>query len=155
MIVPIFTTDICRSIGLVYEEEQSHLGITGYKYAFPDSFYQHPKDNNDNYCFCPSPVHPGLKNDCAEGLIRLFTCQGKFLTAKFYFQANFLYWNGMSRFILGGPFVTSSPHFYKGDKLFSDKLIGMAPDKDKHETFLLLQPVRISLSPRSSSSCCK
>lgn len=45
---------------------------------------------------------------------------------------------------IGAPIVISWPHFYDGDKSYADQSIGLQPEKDRHETFIVLEPVRIS-----------
>ncbi|KAL1131951.1 hypothetical protein AAG570_011562, partial [Ranatra chinensis] len=41
---------------------------------------------------------------------------------------------------LGAPLVASLPHFYAADETYSRGVIGLTPDKEKHETSLLLEP---------------
>jgi len=114
-IIRIFVTDICRSIHFEFKEEEEHQGINGYKFGFPSAFYDDPKDNGDNYCFCPSP--PGnLDGTCTKGVIRIFPCQN------------------------GAPIVTSSPHFIHGDQEFVGKVEGLSPTEGKHDTYAVLEP---------------
>ena len=44
--------------------------------------------------------------------------------------------------ITGAPVVASWPHFYDGDKEYLDQSIGLKPDKESHETFISLEPVK-------------
>ena len=49
-------------------------------------------------------------------------------------------------FNLAPPFVASSPHFYNGDPLLSQAL-NLAPTKEKHATFVDIEPVRVFYCP--------
>jgi scavenger receptor class B, member 1 len=43
----------------------------------------------------------------------------------------------------GAPVFMSFPHFYKADPYYVNQVDGMQPDKDKHEFYLTLEPVRV------------
>jgi len=66
-----------------------------------------------------NPLNEGFCNgDClGNGVQNISKCYG-----------------GVSSFI-------SQPHFLNADKMFGDALIGMAPDKDKHDLVLSFEPV--------------
>jgi hypothetical protein len=42
---------------------------------------------------------------------------------------------------LGAPLIGSNPHFYNGDSRYISGVIGLNPNKSKHETFLILEEV--------------
>lgn len=42
----------------------------------------------------------------------------------------------------GHPMFISFPHFYGADKFYLDGVQGLSPDKEKHQTFITLEPVR-------------
>ncbi len=42
----------------------------------------------------------------------------------------------------GAPVVISWPHFYDGDESYVQQSVGLQPDEAKHETFIVLEPVR-------------
>lgn len=44
----------------------------------------------------------------------------------------------------GFPMFMSLPHFYGSDKSYLDAVNGLAPEKEKHESFITLEPVNIS-----------
>ena len=48
----------------------------------------------------------------------------------------------VSYVIIGIPLAVSYPHLYQSDPKLREGVIGMLPDKDKHETYLDIQPVR-------------
>jgi hypothetical protein len=81
--IRIFVTDICRSIVFEYVAEEEHLGINGFRFAFPQAFYDEPAVNEDNYCFC-SPPADGLEDSCTEGLIRIFGCKNGSYVTKYF-----------------------------------------------------------------------
>jgi len=68
-----------------------------------------------------NPLNEGFCNgDClGNGVQNISRCYG-----------------GISSFI-------SQPHFLNADKMFTDALIGMSPDKDKHDLILSFEPVCI------------
>jgi len=114
-VLPIFVSDICRSIYLVYERDVEHREISGYRFGFPKEFFDDPVINGDNYCFCTTP--PGNVTDvCAAGVIRIFPCKSD------------------------APLVTSQPHFLNGDIRFRALVDGLDPQEDLHATFIELEP---------------
>lgn len=42
------------------------------------------------------------------------------------------------------PVFTSYPHFYQADPIYLNAFHGMKPDKDLHENYVALEPVRVS-----------
>ena len=44
----------------------------------------------------------------------------------------------------GTPLIGSAPHFYNGANQFVYGVIGLDPEKEKHETFFILEAVRIN-----------
>lgn len=42
----------------------------------------------------------------------------------------------------GAPIVVSFPHFYQADPKYINAVDGLSPNKEEHETYLDLQPVR-------------
>lgn len=45
----------------------------------------------------------------------------------------------------GAPAFQSFPHFYGADTFYQDQVDGMAPDKDKHESYFTIEPVSLKL----------
>lgn len=43
---------------------------------------------------------------------------------------------------IGAPVVISWPHFYDGDESYVKQSVGLQPEEAKHETFIVLEPVR-------------
>lgn len=85
----------------------------------PRDLLASPEENPDNECYCMSGQYgPCLKT----GAMRLAPCRG------------------------GAPVVISWPHFYNGDEEYVNQSIGLQPEKDLHETLLILEPVIITNS---------
>ncbi|XP_022244207.1 lysosome membrane protein 2-like, partial [Limulus polyphemus] len=108
----IFTTDLCRSLYLWFEQETKVLGIDAYRFTGPDKLFADPHVDLDNKCFCADP------NNCLKaGVIELTSCQN------------------------GAPVVASGPHFYQGALEYQSAIDGIKPIKKKHETFLDVEPL--------------
>ena len=45
----------------------------------------------------------------------------------------------------GAPIVASTPHFYMGAEEYINQSIGLSPDKNRHQTFIDIEPVRNQL----------
>ncbi|XP_076351833.1 lysosome membrane protein 2-like isoform X1 [Tachypleus tridentatus] len=111
-ILYIFTTDLCRSLYLWYEQETKVLGIDAYRFTAPSKLFADPRVDPDNKCFCADP------NNCLKaGVIELTACQN------------------------GAPVVASSPHFYQGALEYQSAIDGIKPVKKKHQTFLDVEPL--------------
>jgi len=97
----------------VYEKEEIAHGLAGRKFVLPRSVLAHPAEAPENICFCPDPAN---KDSCLEtGVIDLGSCYG------------------------GAPLIGSAPHFYNGDNQYVYGVIGLNPEKEKHETFFTLE----------------
>ncbi|XP_023223563.1 lysosome membrane protein 2-like isoform X2 [Centruroides sculpturatus] len=106
----IFIPDICRSVPLIYEDDVSIKGITAYRYILSPSAFQDTTSNPDNKCFYRRNV-PSI-----NGIFPVSVCQK------------------------GRPVYVSSPHFYKTDERIRKKIKGLSPRKEKHQTFIDIEP---------------
>lgn len=43
----------------------------------------------------------------------------------------------------GLPFFASLPHFYGADPVYVEAVEGLDPDKSKHESYIVLEPVSV------------
>jgi len=113
----VFNTDLCRSLFFEYERDSKVRGIPTYKYSVPDRFYKAPANDKANACFCTSEF--GLADPLCkiDGILDVSKCKN------------------------GAPIVISAPHFYQGDPLLRMNVSGLYPQKDKHETFLEIEPL--------------
>ncbi|XP_053624978.1 sensory neuron membrane protein 2 isoform X2 [Plodia interpunctella] len=104
--------DICRSVELRYQGNEEYEGIPSVRFAANEWMF-----DNDDGCFCLN-VTRGLKTDegCMyRGATELFSCVGAHL-------------------------ILSYPHFLYADPMYSNGLIGMTPNPDKHRIFLDIEP---------------
>ncbi|XP_037087387.1 lysosome membrane protein 2-like, partial [Pollicipes pollicipes] len=108
----IFNKDLCRSIYLDYERDVEYFGISGRRYVPERAVLEDPAVNVDNRCFCTPP------GQCLKaGAMSLSPCQ------------------------FGAPIVASTPHFFNGDPEYVNSVVGLAPDKLHHETFIDIEPL--------------
>jgi len=129
----IFNDQLCRSIWLSFVEEVEVMGVTTYQFSPKDEVFS--MENPNNYCYCPKvercakPMEGEDKWDmadcrnrtlrgigaCTDGILNLQGCQG-------------------------APVIMSTPHFLGGDPVLIQAVEGMEPDKEKHITYLNLEP---------------
>lgn len=86
------------------------------QFSVPDKFFKAPANEPENACFCTQRdmTHPLCATD---GLLDISRCKK------------------------GAPIVLSAPHFFKGDYRLREDVRGLEPEKQKHETFLEIEPV--------------
>ncbi|XP_043477908.1 scavenger receptor class B member 1-like isoform X1 [Leptopilina heterotoma] len=105
-----FRKSLCRSANMVRVGEKTIGGLHTYQYKFKDNELDNGIHNPDNACFC-------RKGRCLpEGLIDVTDC---------YY---------------GFPIALSYPHFYMANPVFSEKVEGLTPDPEKHESYFFIQP---------------
>jgi len=129
----IFNDQLCRSIWLSYVDEVDVMGVNAYQFSPKDEVFS--MENPNNYCYCPKvekcaiPMVEGDKWDmslcrnrtvrgigaCTDGILNLQGCQG-------------------------APVIMSTPHFLGGDPVLVQAIEGLKPDKEKHTTYLNLEP---------------
>jgi scavenger receptor class B, member 1 len=111
--------------------EESTFGMRAYRFIPSKNAFHDHHDDPDTKCFCES------KTKCLrKGLGNIGTCFLGLLEFK-------LTWLCDSNvfFILGLPIATSEPYLLNSDPSYFDGIEGLKPDKDKHQTFALVQPV--------------
>lgn len=108
----MFSSDLCRSLYAVYEEDVTVKGIEGYRFSPPSKVFANVTVNPDNAGFC---VPAG--NCLGSGLLNVSLCKQ------------------------GAPIVMSSPHFYQADEKFVHDVFGMRPNKEWHQTIIDLNPL--------------
>ncbi|CAH0404434.1 unnamed protein product [Chilo suppressalis] len=108
--VLFFRKSLCRAAPLIPVEEGTRSGLRAYKYIFPDNMLDNGKYVEENKCFC-------REGKCLpDGLIDVTDC---------YY---------------GFPIALSYPHFYKGEDVLFEKVEGLQPEQEKHETRFWIQP---------------
>ncbi|KAM9841875.1 lysosome membrane protein 2c [Aulostomus maculatus] len=108
----MFSSDLCRSLYALYEEDVIVKGILGYRFTPPSEVFANLTVNPANAGFC---VPPG--NCLASGVLNVSQCKQ------------------------GAPIIMSSPHFYQADEMFVQDVFGMKPKKEYHQTAIDINPL--------------
>ncbi|XP_023257267.1 lysosome membrane protein 2-like [Seriola lalandi dorsalis] len=108
----MFSSDLCRSLYALYEEDVTVKGIHGYRFAPPSEVFANMTVNPANAGFC---VPAG--NCLGSGVLNVSGCKQ------------------------GAPIIMSSPHFYQADEKFVEDIFGMKPNKEEHETTIDIDPL--------------
>lgn len=102
----------CRPLPIAFEKEVwTDNGIPGYLFTLMDNFADLPDQNPDNECFCRK-----LKTCMKKGLSNTTPC----------------YYNI--------PTAVSRPHYLNADPSLIESIEGLKPDKEKHSSYVILQP---------------
>lgn len=111
-----FALDVCRSIDFQYKGEGEFKGIKGLRFGVPNEAFASPKSYAANECFC---IHKNKRSRCDSynGVYDLGGCQS------------------------GAPLVISLPHYL--DVYPVPEVDGLAPNRKIHDTYLILEPVRV------------
>lgn len=108
--VNIYDKDLCRIMPLQYRKDVYKDGIQAGLYTPPDSTLECADKNPDNKCYCEGQACP------PRGLQNISPCQ------------------------YNAPVYLSYPHFYDADPSLLTQFEGLKPDKEKHESYFLIQP---------------
>ncbi|XP_020485537.2 lysosome membrane protein 2c [Labrus bergylta] len=108
----MFSSDLCRSLYAVFEEDVSVQGIPGYRFSPPSEVFANMTLNPANTGFC---VPTG--NCMGSGVLNVSVCKQ------------------------GAPIIMSSPHFYQADEKFVEDVFGMRPIKELHQTAIDVHPL--------------
>lgn len=121
-----------------YEEDVAHFDIKTYRFSAAKDLFDDPETYAPNRCYC-------VKKPCfGQGLLDISACKKGIL-----YVINIAFKNSSAKahwlvFHSGAPVVMSAPHFYQGDPKYRDAVVGLNPVKEKHETYLDVEPVSIS-----------
>ncbi|XP_012221214.1 protein croquemort-like isoform X3 [Linepithema humile] len=108
--VSLFVPDICTFLKLAYANTTTFEGIVGKKYIGDETMLDNGKIVPSRKCYCPN-------GNCApSGLLDISYCK------------------------YGAPAFVSMPHFYLADPSYRNAISGMAPDKEKHQLLLIVEP---------------
>jgi len=121
----IFIDLMCRKIGLKYEKNMEHAGLDSYRFVPPPNAlgaHDDPdpvKRNIDNECYCMKDK----KFDCYKtGVMNMAPCK---VTPDLP---------------TGAPIALSYPHFYQADEQYLNAVVGLKPDKEKHQFYVDIAP---------------
>lgn len=124
--ISLFTPDMCRSIPFDYEKDVVVHGVTGYRYSGGARAVDNGRKYPENSCY---------KGEGGEsvpsGVMNISSCR------------------------YGSPVFMSFPHYYAGEEFYLNEVEGLEPNKEKHESYFTLEPVRqlwlylVAFSPHS------
>ncbi|XP_029178350.1 protein croquemort-like [Nylanderia fulva] len=108
--VSVFVSDICTSVKLSYENTTTFQSLTGNKYIGDNKMFDNGENVPSRQCYCPN-------RDCGpSGVLNISSCK------------------------YGAPAFVSMPHFYLADESYRKAVLGMSPDKEKHEISMVIEP---------------
>lgn len=111
--ISVFIMDICRPVTLSYDSEYVHNGVKGSRWVVDDRAFDNGEKYPENKCYCTGNPCP----DLMAGVQNMSDCR------------------------FGGPIFASFPHFYLGDKYYSESMMtGMHPNKSEHEFSIVVEP---------------
>ncbi|XP_065581851.1 lysosome membrane protein 2-like isoform X2 [Artemia franciscana] len=107
----MFNPELCRPIPLTYRGKVERNGVEAYKFSPPDNVFDPPSMVPEHDCYCP-------EEGCSlpRGVFNVSICN------------------------YGAPIAVSFPHFYNADEKLLEEVIGLAPEKEKHEFYMDVQP---------------
>lgn len=109
--VSIFVPDICTHVTLTYQNESLFQGLSGSKFISDETMLDNGDIVKSRKCYC-------MTDKCEpSGVLSVSKCK------------------------YGSPAFISLPHFYLADNSYREAVVGMAPSREKHETFVTIEPV--------------
>jgi len=122
----IFIALMCRKITLHYEEDREYKGLVAQRFipavnALGSHWEGEDPElkNEENKCYCMDDQgFPCFKS----GVMNMGPCKTS------------------ESLPTGAPIALSYPHFYQADQSFRDAVIGMKPEKEKHQMFADIHP---------------
>lgn len=110
--ISLFMGDMCRTIPYDFEKEVEVHGITGFRYSAGDRAVDNGTKYPENLCYSV-----GNKDQFPSGVMNISACR------------------------YSSPVFMSYPHFYGADPFYLDKIEGMNPSIEKHQSYFTLEPV--------------
>ena len=117
-VLSAFAMDLCRSFDFNSNGWSEYKGIKGILYGFPETAFATEDQFPDNACFCMFSGKRKARRCTISGVYDLGGCQG------------------------GAPLLVTNPHFHKTNPDLSRNIDGLNYDPARHETYLIMQPVR-------------
>jgi len=122
----IFIALMCRKITLHYEGDREYKGLVAQRFIpAPNALGSHWEGedpllrNEENKCYCMDDKgYPCFKS----GVMNMGPCKTT------------------ESLPTGAPIALSYPHFYQADQSFRDAVMGMKPEKEKHQMFADIHP---------------
>lgn len=107
----VYTPELCRSVFLEYEKDVQVQGIPALRFITPERLFASPKVNPDNLCYCTEEKYCDL-----SGILDVSPCR-----------------KGLKLAVTG-------PHFYLAHRFVSERVTGLTPKRELHETFVDIEP---------------
>lgn len=114
--ISLFLPDMCRSIPFDYEKDVVVHGVTGYRYSGGEHAVDNGRKYPENSCYKGENGEP-----VPSGVMNITSCR------------------------YGSPVFMSFPHYYAGEEFYLNEVEGLEPNKEKHESYFTLEPVRQNL----------
>ncbi|XP_059168458.1 lysosome membrane protein 2-like [Physella acuta] len=108
----LFSSDLCRSLGLDFTEPLTVKGIGLDRFVAPDIMFGNVTVNPYNAGFC-TPAG----NCLPSGLLNVSVCRS------------------------GAPVIMSMPHFLGCDQETIDTIVGLRPDREEHQSYIDIEPM--------------
>ncbi|KAG8196569.1 hypothetical protein JTE90_003582 [Oedothorax gibbosus] len=110
-ILYVYTPELCRSVSLEFEKDVNVKGIPAFRFVTPESLFASPLVNPDNLCYCTEPAFCEL-----SGILDVSPCR-----------------EGLKLAVTG-------PHFFQGHKFIKERVSGLNPSREQHETYVDIEP---------------
>lgn len=92
------------------------------RYKLPSNVFTSTR--NKDSCFCPKESYDSVTRICPPaGTFNISACK------------------------FGSPLILSFPHFYSGDESLFQKIEGLTPRQDRHESYVELHTVSVATHP--------
>lgn len=111
--ISLFTPDMCRSIPFDYERDVEVHGITGYRFSGGARAVDNGTAYPENKCYSNGDPDGQIPS----GVMNISACR------------------------YGSPVFMSFPHYFAADPFFLNEVEGLKPNKEKHESYITLEPV--------------
>ncbi|ESO89463.1 hypothetical protein LOTGIDRAFT_165058 [Lottia gigantea] len=108
----VFSSDVCRSLDLLYRYEYTLKGIDLYRYVAPPSLFENSTANPANKGFCTE-----AEGCLPSGVVDVSACRQS------------------------APIVLSQPHFLAADPSIINSVYGLHPNTEEHQTIIDLEPI--------------
>ena len=129
----VFIALMCRTLEMSFEKEVEHAGIRTLRFIPPanalgshnDKNKQQRNEKNQCYDISDDPNVDIFSKYFKSGVLNLENCKKvKGADGEYSYP----------------PLALSQPHFYQADQEFKDAVIGLKPDKDKHQFYIDVVP---------------
>jgi hypothetical protein len=143
---------LCRSVPLYFDEEIQWGNLKAFKYVLRENSYDR-FENKSADCYKGHDLPDGLTDvsKCFFGMKKLYFFVKVFSLSSIIALAQ-IFFSCLNFFFSDQPIVASFPHFLARAGNFTDRLEGIHPDKEKHQSYSIIEPVLgVPLNQRASS----